>query len=51
MTALDLDTLWTFAEGFGYAVERVALLERIRSQQHSVKDLLAITIEALSEAA
>src|SRR2546426_4343496 len=50
LTALDLDTLWTFAEGFGYAVERVALLERIRSQQHSVKDLLAITIEALSEA-
>jgi DNA-binding CsgD family transcriptional regulator len=50
LTGLDLDALWTFAERFGYAAERVSLLERLRTQQHSIRDLLAITIEALSEA-
>jgi LuxR family transcriptional regulator, regulator of acetate metabolism len=50
LTGLDLDALWTFAERLGYAVERVALLERLRSQQRSIRELLGITIEALSEA-
>ena len=27
---LDRDALWAFAEGFGYAVERMQLLERLR---------------------
>ena len=49
LNALDLDTLWTFTETFGYALERVALLERLRSQQASVHGLLSTTMQALSE--
>ena len=48
LNPLDLDTLCAFAERFGYAVERVALLERLRSQQDRVQALLSTTLEALS---
>jgi DNA-binding NarL/FixJ family response regulator len=30
MTEKDADLLWTFAEGFGYAYERMRLLSRLR---------------------
>ncbi len=30
---IDRDRLWAFAEGFGYAIERTALLERLRRQK------------------
>ena len=32
----DRDTLWTFAEGFGYAVERTILLERLEAQSAEI---------------
>ena len=50
LNARDLDNLWTFAERFGYAAERVALLERLRSQHDSVQNLLSTTIDTLSGA-
>ena len=34
---LDRDALWAFAEGFGYAVERMQLLERLRAQGDEVR--------------
>ncbi len=33
---VDRDTVWAFAEGFGYAYERTVLLERMRSQHAEV---------------
>ena len=42
----DRDTLWTFAEGFGYAVERTVLLERLEAQGREITRLLSST-EAL----
>jgi DNA-binding CsgD family transcriptional regulator len=49
LEALDRDTLWTFAEAFGYALERTVLLERLRSQQDNVNSLVATTMEAVAE--
>lgn len=43
---LDRDTIWTFAEGFGYAVERTILLERLQSQRKQVRQQL-MSIEAI----
>jgi len=33
---VDRDTVWAFAEGFGYAYERTVLLERMRAQHAEV---------------
>lgn len=38
---IDRDTVWAFAEGFGYAFERTVLLERMRRQQAEVRHALA----------
>jgi LuxR family transcriptional regulator, regulator of acetate metabolism len=35
----DRELLWTFAEGFGYAVERTLLMERLETLRSSVLDL------------
>lgn len=40
---LDRDALWAFAEGFGYAVERMQMLERLRAQGEEVRSLIAHT--------
>jgi len=40
---LDRDALWAFAEGFGHAIERMRLLERLRSQAEDVRRLIAQT--------
>ncbi|WP_051471001.1 helix-turn-helix transcriptional regulator [Patulibacter minatonensis] len=37
VTALDRDVLWTFAEGFGFVFERVALGERLDTQLARVR--------------
>lgn len=34
---IDRDTVWAFAEGFGYAYERTVLLERMRRQHAEVR--------------
>ncbi len=38
---IDRDTVWAFAEGFGYAYERTVLLERMRRQHAEVRRALA----------
>ncbi|MFY9488400.1 MAG: LuxR C-terminal-related transcriptional regulator, partial [Solirubrobacterales bacterium] len=38
--ALDRDSIWAFAEGFGYAFERTAVLERMRTRQKHLMDAL-----------
>jgi DNA-binding CsgD family transcriptional regulator len=47
--AFDRDTLWTFAEGFGYAFESVVLFERLRAQRAQVRGMLATTEELIDE--
>jgi DNA-binding NarL/FixJ family response regulator len=47
--ALDRDMIWAFAEGFGYAVERTILLERLRSQRERIRDLVASTDRVLAD--
>jgi DNA-binding CsgD family transcriptional regulator len=39
----DRDTLWTFAEGFGYAVERTILLERLEAQSAEIMRMVEST--------
>ncbi len=46
---IDRDTVWAFAEGFGYAFERTVLLERMRRQQADVRRALA-TADAAARA-
>ena len=43
---IDRDTVWAFAEGFGYAYERTVLLERMRRQHEEVRRALASADEA-----
>jgi LuxR family transcriptional regulator, regulator of acetate metabolism len=45
---LDLETIWTFAEGFGYAVERTLLIERLEAETAHIKQM-ADTASALIE--
>lgn len=37
----DRDAIWAFAEGLGFAVERMQLLDRLRSQGQELKSLIA----------
>jgi DNA-binding CsgD family transcriptional regulator len=39
-TEFDRDTLWAFAEGFGYALERCVLADRLRAQSERVVALV-----------
>ncbi|BDX29937.1 hypothetical protein TUM20985_04840 [Mycobacterium antarcticum] len=43
---IDRDTVWAFAEGFGYAYERTVLVERMRRQHAEVCRALASADEA-----
>ncbi|OSC38965.1 LuxR C-terminal-related transcriptional regulator [Mycobacterium decipiens] len=43
---IDRDTVWAFAEGFGYAYERTVLLERMRRLNAEVRHALASADEA-----
>lgn len=43
---IDRDTVWAFAEGFGYAFERTVLLERMRRQHAEVRAALATAEQA-----
>jgi DNA-binding CsgD family transcriptional regulator len=45
---LDRDALWAFAEGFGYAVERMRLLERLRAQGEEVRRLITRTEDVVT---
>ena len=46
---LDRDALWAFAEGFGFAIERMQLVERLRKQAQDVRALLARTEATVAE--
>jgi DNA-binding NarL/FixJ family response regulator len=46
---LDRDALWAFAEGFGYAVERMQLVERLRAQAEEMRRLIARTEAVVAE--
>lgn len=46
----DRDLLWTFAEGFGYAVERTVLAERLRTQREQVSKLMSSADAVMREA-
>ena len=43
---IDRDTVWAFAEGFGYAFERTVLMERMRRQHAEVRSALATAEQA-----
>ncbi len=43
---IDRDTVWAFAEGFGYAFERTVLMERMRRQHVEVRSALATAEQA-----
>jgi DNA-binding CsgD family transcriptional regulator len=49
VTELDRDALWVFAEGFGYALERCLLGERLRAQCERVVALVRSTEASVSE--
>lgn len=46
---IDRDTLWAFAEGFGFAVDRALLVERVNTQRAEVARLVAATNEVLTD--
>lgn len=46
---LDRDVLWAFAEGYGYALERTILLQRMHDQGGRMRELVRATEEALTE--
>jgi DNA-binding CsgD family transcriptional regulator len=45
----DRDLLWVFAEGFGYAIHRTVLLERLRAQRDQVTEMMAATAQLMTE--
>lgn len=45
----DRDSLWSFAEGLGYAVERARLTDRLRGQGQELRRLLLRTEAVVSE--
>jgi LuxR family transcriptional regulator, regulator of acetate metabolism len=45
---IDRETLWTFAEGFGYALERMLLVERLEAETAHIHEM-ANTATALIE--
>lgn len=46
---LDRDVLWAFAEGYGYALERTILLQRLHQQSERISELVRSTESALGE--
>jgi DNA-binding CsgD family transcriptional regulator len=49
LDGLDRDTLWTFAEGLGYAVERSLLREGVRRHREEMLRLVGSTQDAVAE--
>ena len=46
---LDRDVLWAFAEGYGYALERTILLQRLQQQGERIRELVVATEGVLTE--
>ena len=49
VTEFDRDTLWAFAEGFGYALERCVLNDRLRAQSEQVVALVRSAEASMSD--
>ena len=49
LTEYDRETVWAFAEGFGYAVERCVLADRLRRQSARVVALVRSTEASVTE--
>jgi LuxR family transcriptional regulator, regulator of acetate metabolism len=49
VTGLDRDALWVFAEGFGYALERCLLRERLQAQCERMVALVRSTEASVAE--
>jgi LuxR family transcriptional regulator, regulator of acetate metabolism len=49
VTELDRDTLWAFVEGFGYAVERELLAERLRVESERILALVRSAEASVTE--
>jgi DNA-binding CsgD family transcriptional regulator len=49
LDTLDRDTLWAFARGFAYAVERVMLRERLKAQREHVRRMVSSTEAVMTE--
>jgi DNA-binding CsgD family transcriptional regulator len=49
LDTLDRDTLWAFARGFAYAVERVMLRERLKAQREHVRRMVSSTEAVMNE--
>ena len=49
LTEYDRETVWAFAEGFGYALERCVLAERLRQQSAQVVALVRSTEASVVE--
>jgi DNA-binding CsgD family transcriptional regulator len=49
LDTVDRDTLWTFAEGFGFAIGRATLVSRLRSQRDQLRELMRSTRTAIDE--
>jgi DNA-binding CsgD family transcriptional regulator len=45
----DRDLLWAFTEGFGFALERTSLIERLRDQRRQIRQLVATTDAVVGE--
>jgi LuxR family transcriptional regulator, regulator of acetate metabolism len=46
---LDRDVLWAFAEGYGYALERTILLQRLHDQGERIRELVVATESVLTD--
>ncbi len=47
---IDRDLLWAFAEGFGFALERTLLAQRMRAQRDQVREMLSATEQLVEDA-
>ena len=45
----DRDVLWAFADGFSHIYERMVLLERLRTQRDSVRDLFFGAVDRIDD--
>ncbi|AEF39242.1 hypothetical protein AS9A_0790 [Hoyosella subflava DQS3-9A1] len=46
---IDRDVLWAFAEGYGFALERTILLQRLHDQGERIRELVVATESVLTE--
>ncbi|GAT02024.1 LuxR C-terminal-related transcriptional regulator [Mycolicibacterium fortuitum] len=45
----DRDVLWAFADGFSHIYQRAALLENLRQQRDTIRDMLITTVDQIDD--